>query len=82
MYEHLASVSVGFDQVRNSLMAFRDLRGFDRSEIDHFVEMAIEARAASLSYITGAIEGVETDEAARVQNKRLRRERRDGGNER
>lgn len=77
VYEHLASLNTGFDAARNALAAFRDLRGFERSEIERLFEITAEARAIALSYLTNVIEGVETDEAARLQNRRLRRERRD-----
>jgi hypothetical protein len=77
VYEQMASFNTGFDAARNALEAFRGLRGFERSEIERLFEMTAEARAAALSYLTNVIEGVETDEAARLQSKRLRRERQD-----
>jgi len=77
VYEHLATVSSGFDAARNAIRAFRHLRGFERSEMERLFEMTGEARAATLSYLTNMIEGVETDESARFQTRRLRRERRD-----
>lgn len=55
---------------------FRKSEAFTRSEIDRFEEMTAEVRAAALSFLTNIIETIETDEAGRLQNRRLRRERR------
>jgi hypothetical protein len=36
--------------------------------------MTPESRAATLSYLTNIIEGIETEEAGRLQGRRLKRE--------
>jgi hypothetical protein len=79
VYEQLGLLNTGFDLARDALTAIRDLRDFERSEIHRLIELTAEARAATLSYVTGVIENVATDEAAHLQNRRLRRERRESG---
>jgi hypothetical protein len=76
VYEHLAAINSGFDQARTAVRAFPGF-GHDRTEIDRLDELIAEARAATLSYLTNVIETVETDEAGRLQNRRLTRERRE-----
>jgi len=75
VYEHLAEVEAGFEQVARTLRAFRKSGGFVRSEIERLSELAAEARAATLSYLTNIIETLETEEAGRLQARRLKRDR-------
>jgi hypothetical protein len=76
VYEHLAMVEAGLDQAARSLRVFRK-SGFERSEIERLIEITVEARAATLSYLTNVIETAETEEAGRLQGRRLRRQRRE-----
>lgn len=76
VYEALQAINAGFEQARDALRMFRRSEAFAQSEIDRFEEMTAEVRAATLSFLTNIIETVETDEAGRLQNRRLRRERR------
>jgi hypothetical protein len=77
VYEHLAMIEAGFEQAACSLRVFRKAGGFERSEIERLIEMTAEARAATLSYLTNIIEAVETEDAGRLQGRRLKRERRE-----
>ena len=77
VYERLAGIEAGFEQAIGALHAFRKHSGFARSEIKHLDELTAEARAATLSYLINVIENAETDEAGRLQGRRLKRERRD-----
>ena len=51
--------------------------GFDREALERFSALAEEARAATASYLAGAIATVETSEAGRRFRKRIARERHD-----
>jgi hypothetical protein len=53
------------------------MRGGEKSEIERFSNLAAEARAATLSYLTNVVETLETDEAARLQARKLRKQRRE-----
>ena len=74
VYEHLLALNAGFEQARRSLAALRR-DGFDREALERFSALAEEARAATVSYLAGAIETVETNEAGRRFRKRIARER-------
>ncbi len=74
VYEHLATINAGLDQARTALRALPRLDD-DRTEIDRLDELTAEARAIILSYLTNVVETIETDEAGRLQNRRLKRER-------
>jgi hypothetical protein len=76
VYEQVMAVQTGFEQALAGLTEFRKCRGFEKSEIDCFRNLAAEARAATLSYLTNVIEAAESDEAALWQSRRLKRERR------
>jgi hypothetical protein len=72
------AIQAGFEEVARGLGALRKCAGFEESEIERFTDLAAEARAATLSYLTNIIETAETEEAARIENRRLKRERREG----
>jgi hypothetical protein len=74
-YDQLTAINNGFDAARRALKGFLKLPGFERSEVESLGEIADEARAAALAYLANAIETVESDEAARLQNNRFKRER-------
>jgi hypothetical protein len=75
IYEHLAALNTGFDQVRRSLAALARYRAFDRAAIIQFSERAEEVRASMNSYLTGVIGIAETAEAGRRFGKRKAREK-------
>jgi hypothetical protein len=77
VYEQVMVVQTGFEQAVAGLTELRKCRGFEKSEIDRFSNLAAEARAATLSYLTNVIEAVETEEAARLQGWRLKQESRE-----
>jgi hypothetical protein len=83
IYEHLAALNTGFDQVRRSLAALGGYREFDRPTLAQFSDRADETRAATNSYVASVIEVAETAEAGRRFRKRRAREeaeeRNDGG---
>ena len=75
IYDQLATINGNFEQVRASLALLRRLPGFERAEIDAVALLTNEARAACLSYVLNVMETSETDEAARLQSRRLRTDR-------
>jgi len=81
IYEHLAMLNTGFDQVRRSLAALGRYREFDRPTLLQFSERAEEARAATNSYLASVIEAAETAEAGRRFGKRRAREEAEEGTE-
>ena len=82
IYEHLAMLNTGFDQVRRSLAALARYREFDRPTLLQFSERAEEARAATNSYLASVIEAAETAEAGRRFGKRRASEEAEEGTER
>ena len=76
VYEHLLALNAGFEQARRSIAALRR-DGFDREALERFSALAKEARAATVSYLAGAIATVETNEAGHRFRKRIARERHD-----
>ena len=70
IYEHLAMLNTGFDQVRRSLAALGRYREFDRPTLAQFSDQADETRAATNSYVASVIEVAETAEAGRRFRKR------------
>jgi hypothetical protein len=74
IYEQLAMLNTGFDQVRRSLAALARYREFDRPTLVQFSERAEEARAATNSYLASVIEAAETAKAGRQFRKRRTRE--------
>jgi hypothetical protein len=81
IYEQLAMLNTGFDQVRRSLAALARYREFDRPTLVQFSERAEEARAATNSYLASVIEAAETAEAGRRFGKRRAREEAEEGTE-
>ena len=81
IYEQLAMLNTGFDQVRRSLAALARHREFDRPTLLQFSERAEEARAATNSYLAGVIEAAETAKAGRRFRKRRAREEAEEGTE-
>jgi hypothetical protein len=77
VYEQLMAIETGFEQAARGLGALRKSAGFDESEIERLRDLIAETRAATLSYLTNVIETAETDEAARLQGRRVKRERRE-----
>lgn len=65
VYEHLLCINAGFDQAIRSLTALRRHGAFRRSTLERFTALSKETRAATNSYLVGAIETAETDEAGR-----------------
>jgi len=74
VYKHLLNINTGFDQVISALAALRRHEPFHRREIDHYIALSKEARAATNSYLTAVLEQVETEEAGRRFGKRRTRE--------
>ena len=77
VYEWLHRINAGFQEVLHGLAALQEHRAFDRHELQRCASLAKETRAVANSYLTGAIEGAETEEAGRRYHQRRRRERRD-----
>src|SRR5438477_9622284 len=65
IYEHLLRINAGYDQAIRSLAALRKHGAFHRSTLERFTALSKETRAATNSYLVGAIETAETDEAGR-----------------
>ena len=76
-YHHLLNLNAGFDQVVRALAALGKHDIFLAKELGHYAALAKEARAATNSYILGAMERAETDEAGRRFGKRRAREQRE-----
>jgi hypothetical protein len=75
IYQNLLKINAGFDQVIGGLAALRKYGAFHRSELDRFSALSKENRAATNSYLLGAIETAETQEAGQRFSKRLAKER-------
>jgi hypothetical protein len=75
VYESLKKIDAGFAQAREALEKLMKIRRFDRSELAAFSQQCEEARACATSYVTEVIAEVETQTAANLQRRRLRRER-------
>jgi hypothetical protein len=77
-YKHLLEINAGYRQVIRSLAALRDHTAFrNHDQLKVFRDLAREAHASTNSYLTGALEAVETEDAGRHFRRRLRRERKD-----
>ena len=74
VYEQLWELHAGFDQVRRALRSLAQHRTFHAREVERLGAWLEEARAATASYLTGAIEEAETNEAGRIFRVRRRRE--------
>jgi len=77
VYEQVIAIETGFEQALRVLRGLRRSTGFEPSEVERLRVLTAEARAATLSYLTSVVETVETDDAARLQCRRLKRERRE-----
>jgi hypothetical protein len=71
------SIETGFEQAIRAIGAMRKSPTFDQSEIERLGDLTAEARAATLSYLANVMEAAEADEAARLQGRRLKRDRRE-----
>jgi hypothetical protein len=76
IYEDLRTIDVSLEAAKLSLFEFREVAGFDRSEINLLALLIAEARAACLSYLVNVVESAESEEAAAIQNRRHKLERR------
>jgi len=77
VYKHLLDINAGFDQVVRGLAALRKYDAFSTLALDQYHALARENRASTNSYVIGAIERAETDEAGRRFGKRRERELRE-----
>jgi hypothetical protein len=77
VYEQLSELQAGFEQVRTAMRILRRYQQFHAGELRRLESWIQEARAATASYLAGAIEEAETSEAGRLFRIRLGRERRD-----
>ena len=77
VYEQLWELHSGFEQVRCALRGLGKHRTFHPGELKRLGAWLEEARAATASYLTGAIEEAETNQAGRLFRLRLRRERKE-----
>jgi hypothetical protein len=77
VYERVMTIQAGFEQAARGLDALRKSTGFERSEIERLSNLAAEAHAATLSYLTNIVEAVESEEAARLQNRQLKAQQRE-----
>jgi hypothetical protein len=77
VYEQLWELHAGFEQVRRALRGLGQRRTFHASEIERLGAWLEEARAATASYLAGAIEEAETNEAGRLFRLRVARERKE-----
>ena len=76
-YEGLREINAGYEQVIRSLIALRAHAAFDRNQLKLFRALAKEARASTNSYLTGALESVETEDAGKRFRRRVQRERKE-----
>ena len=77
IYQHLLGINAGYDQVIRSLAALRKYGVFHAGELARFSALSKESRAATNSYLVGAMEIAETTEAGRRLSKRLAQQRLD-----
>ena len=77
VYEQLWKLHAGFQEVRSALSGLKQQPMFHAGELERLRAWLEEARAATASYLAGAIEEAETSEAARLFRLRLRRERKE-----
>ena len=70
VYKHLFEINAGFDQVVRGLAALRKDDAFLAKELDRYSALVKETRAATNSYLIGALEREETREAGRRFGKR------------
>jgi hypothetical protein len=77
VYNQLWELHAGFERVRSALRRLRRNGLFRASDLRRLEDWVEEARAATASYLTGAIEEAETTEAGRLFRLRLQRKRRE-----
>src|SRR5712671_6813504 len=77
VYENLWQLHAGFEQVRRALRNLAQNRSFHAGEVERLTAWLEEARAATASYLTGAIEEAETNEAGRLFKNRIAQERKE-----
>ena len=77
LYEQLWELNAGFEQVRRALDGLGKHRTFRAKELQRLGAWIEEARAATSSYLAGAIEEAETDEAGRLFRLRVQLERKE-----
>ena len=77
LYEQLWELHAGFVQVRQALARLGENQAFHRRELQRLAAWLEEARAATASYLTGAIEEAETTEAGRLFRSRRAREQKE-----
>jgi hypothetical protein len=77
VYRQLWELHAGFEQVRQALRELVRHRTFQARELERLGAWLEEARAATASYLTGAIEEAETHEAGRLFKNRLAWERKE-----
>ena len=77
IYQNLLKINAGFDQVIGGLAGLRKCGAFHRSELDRFSALSKENRSATNSFLLGAMEAAETEEAGQRFCKRLAQERSD-----
>jgi hypothetical protein len=75
VYQQLWELHSGFEQVRRALRGLGQHPAFQAREVERLSTWLEEARAATASYLTGAIEEAETAEAGRLFRNRIARER-------
>ena len=75
MYQQLWELHAGFEQVRRALRSLSHQPTFRTREVERLGVWLEEARAATASYLTGAMEEAETAEAGRLFRNRIARER-------
>ena len=77
VYEQLGKMHAGFEQIRRALRRLARHRTFQSREVERLAAWLEEARAATASYLTGAIEDAETNEAGRLFRSRIALERKE-----
>ena len=77
VYQQLWELHAGFEQVMRALHGLGQQPTFQAREVGRLSSWVEEARAATASYLAGAIEEAETNEAGRLFRNRLARERKD-----
>ena len=77
VYKQLWELHAGLEQIRRALASLAQQPTFQAREVERLGTWLEEARAATASYLTGAIEDAETNEAGRLFKNRLARERKE-----
>src|SRR5205807_5438149 len=77
IYQNLLKINAGFNEVIGGLAALRKHAAFHRGELDRFSALSKETKSATNSYLLGAMETAETNDAGQRLHKRLAKERSD-----